>query len=122
MTAAHERGARAEDAVVHLPTTRGFAILGRNVRLGKLEIDVIARKGALAAIVEVRTRGEGSYAGPLESIGARKRATLLRAAERVWREKLSKLDGVERLRLDVAAVTFDGVGTHVEYIEGALTA
>ncbi len=122
MTAAHEKGARAEDAVVDFLTARGFAILGRNVRLGKLEIDVLARKGPLATVVEVRTRGEGSYAGPLESIGARKRATLLRAAERAWRERLSKLEGIERLRLDVAAVTFDGAGAHVEYVEGAFTA
>jgi putative endonuclease len=122
VTGARAKGARAEDAVVDFLTTRGFAILGRNVRLGALEIDVVARKGALAAIVEVRTRGEGSYVGPLESVSARKRATLVRAAERLWREKLSKLDGVERLRLDVAAVTFDGPRAHVEYVEGAFTA
>ncbi len=122
MTAAHNKGARAEDAVVDFLTTRGFAILGRNVRLGALEIDVIARKGALAAVVEVRTRGEGSYVGALESVGARKRASLLRAADRLWREKLSRVEGVERLRLDVAAVTFDGHRTHVEYVEGAFTA
>jgi putative endonuclease len=122
VTAAHERGARAEDAVVDFLTTRGFAILGRNVRLGKLEVDVVARKGPLAAIVEVRTRGEGSYVGALESIDAQKRSNLLRAAERLWREKLSKLDGIERLRLDVAAVTFDGAAARVEYVEGAFTA
>lgn len=122
MTAAHDRGVRAEEAVVDYLTTRGFTILGRNVRLGALELDVVARKGSLAAIVEVRTRGEGAYVGALASIDARKRASLLRAAERIWRERLSKLDGVERLRLDVAAVTFDRDEARVEYVAGAFTA
>ncbi len=113
---------RAEDAVVDFLTTRGFEILGRNVRLGALEIDVVARKGPLAAIVEVRMRGAGAYVGPFASIDANKRATLLRAADRLWREKLSKMEGLDRVRMDVAAVTFDGDETRVEYVEGAFTA
>ena len=92
------------------------------MRLGALEIDIVARKGSLAVIVEVRSRGEGAFARGLESVDARKRATLVRAAERLWRERLSKMPGLERVRLDVAAVTFDGTETHVEYIEAALTA
>jgi putative endonuclease len=54
-------------------------------------------------------------------VDAKKRATLVRAAERLWRERLSKMPGVMRVRLDVAAVTFDGDGTQVEYIEAAFT-
>ena len=71
-------------------------------------------------IVEVRTRGKGSFTSALESVTPRKRDRLLRATDRLWREKLSKLAGVERVRIDVAAVTFDGETTSVEYIEGAI--
>ena len=120
-----DKGARAEDAVVDFLTSRGFEILGRNVRLGALELDIVARSGALAAIVEVRTRGAGAYVGALASVDATKRARLLRAADRLWRQRLSKVKGIERVRIDVAAVTFDAGETgetRVEYIEGALTA
>jgi putative endonuclease len=72
--------------------------------------------------VEVRTRGAGSYAGAFASIDAKKRASLVRGAERYWRAALSKLPGVERVRIDAAAVTFEGAGTHVEYVEAAVTA
>jgi hypothetical protein len=40
----------------------------------------------------------------------------------LWRTKLSKMPGIERVRIDVASVTFDGAETHVEYIEAAFTA
>ncbi len=82
----------------------------------------MARKGELAVIVEVRTRGAGSFTSALESIDAKKRASLVRGAERLWQRKLSKVAGVERVRIDVAAVTFDERGTHIEYVEAAVTA
>jgi putative endonuclease len=97
-------------------------VLARNVRVGALELDVVGRKHDLAVIVEVRTRGPGSFTSAFASIDAKKRASLLRGAERYWRETLSKVPGIERLRLDVAAVAFDGEETRVEYVEAALTA
>jgi putative endonuclease len=121
-TARGARGKRAEDAVVDYLETRGFEVLGRNVRLGPLEIDLVARKGALAVVVEVRTRGGGAWERALESVGAKKRASIVRATQRLWRAKLAGMTGVERVRIDVAAVTFDGGATRVEYIEAALTA
>jgi putative endonuclease len=116
------RGRRAERAVEELLVARGFDILARNLRLGALEIDLVARLGPLVAVVEVRSRGTSSYQRALASITPKKRATLLRAAERLWRERISKMADVERLRIDVAAVSFARGETHVEYIEGALTA
>jgi putative endonuclease len=112
---------RAERAVEEHLAARGFETVARNLRLGALEIDLVARKEALAVIVEVRTRGAGSFQRALESITPKKRATLLRAAERMWRERLSRMEGIERMRIDVAAVTLEGAEISVEYIEGAIT-
>ncbi len=68
----------------------------RKVRVGALELDVVARKGELAVIVEVRTRGPGSFVSALGSIDAKKRTSLVRGAEQLWREQLSQRAGVER--------------------------
>jgi hypothetical protein len=46
----------------------------------------------------------------------------VRACKRLWRETLAKMDGVARLRIDVAAVHFDAGVTRVDYIEAAFTA
>ncbi len=114
------RGRQAEQAVADYLVVRGFELLFANVRVGSLEIDLVGRSGALVVIVEVRTRGKGSFTSALESVTPRKRDRLLRATDRLWREKLSKLAGVERVRIDVAAVSFEGETTAVEYIEGAI--
>lgn len=113
-------GRRAELAVADYLFARGFGILGRNVRLGSLELDIVARRRALVVIVEVRTRGKGAYLRAFESIDGPKRARLVRAAELLWRARFAALTTVERLRIDVAAVTFGERSTQVEYIEGAI--
>ncbi len=73
-------------------------------------------------IVEVRTRGPGSFEKPLASISRTKRRTLLRAARALWKGRLAKMADVQRVRIDVAAVTRDATGaTSMEWIAGALT-
>jgi putative endonuclease len=64
---------------------RGFSVLARNLRLGVLEIDIVARSGSLVVVVEVRTRGQGSFVGAFESVTPTKRANLTRAVARLWR-------------------------------------
>ena len=115
-------GRRAELAVIDYLFVRGFVILAANVRLQYLELDVVARRGPLAVIVEVRTRGTTAWEKSLASLNGKKQMRILRAADRLWRSTLSKIASIERLRIDVAAVTFDGPATYVEYIEGALSA
>jgi len=115
-----ELGRNAEVAVADYLFAEGFSILSRNVRLGSLELDIVARKGSLVAIVEVRSRRPGALVGAFESVTATKRARLLRAVKRLWRESLSALHGIERVRIDVAAVTFAGGLTRIEYAKGAL--
>lgn len=117
-----EAGRRAEIAVADLLFARGFRILARNLRLGALELDVVARRGPLVVVVEVRTRGEGALTRAFESIGRTKRRHLAHAVERLWNRRFASASDVERIRIDAAAVTFAGGKTRVEYVEGALTA
>jgi putative endonuclease len=111
---------QAELAVADYLVASGWRVLARNLRLGPLELDVVAQKGNVVAVVEVRTRGPGSLAGPFESVTGTKRARLKRAVRRLWRERLAAMKDVQRVRIDVAAVTFDGGQTRVEYVEDAL--
>lgn len=116
----HELGVRAELAVADFVFARGFRVLARNVRLGALELDIVARRGALVIVVESRTRGARSLTRAFESVSRTKRMRLMRAVERLWRARLRWMSGVERVRIDVAAVTFAGTRTSIEYVEGAL--
>ncbi len=115
-----ELGRRAELAVADCLFALGFDLLARNLRLGHLELDVVARRGALLVVTEVRTRGPGSYQGPFESVSPLKRARVHTAVDRLWRRRRSWMTGVDRVRIDVAAVSFVGRETHVEYVPAAM--
>lgn len=115
-------GRKAELAAADYLVARGFRVLSRNLRVGPFEIDVVARSGGLVVAVEVRTRGARSFESPLESIGRAKQRRMAAAAERLWRDHLANAPDVERLRIDVAAVTFENGKTLVEYVEGAVSA
>jgi putative endonuclease len=116
----HELGRRAELAVADYLFACGFGLLAQNLRVGPFELDIVAQRGPLVVVAEVRTRGPGSFVGPFESVTWRKRARLRAAVDRLWRQRLARRTDVERLRVDVAAVTFRGRQTLVEYVEDAL--
>lgn len=90
------------------------------MRVGRLEIDLVLRDGAVIVIVEVRTRGPGAWTSALASIDAAKRARLRLAGERLWRERFVRDATIDRVRFDVAAVELRPDGTAlVEHIKAA---
>ncbi len=122
LPAPHARGREAEDLAVTDLEAQGFRLLWRNVRIGALEVDIVAKKDDLVVIVEVRARGTGALEGPLASISRTKRRALLAASRGLWRGRLAKMPDVARVRIDVAAVTYDAAGTPtLTWVRGALT-
>ncbi len=116
----HTIGRGAEDLAASHLEAEGFRILWRNVRIGPLEIDLVAKQGDLVIIVEVRSRGPTAHQGPLASITWKKRKMLLRACRGVWRGRLKKMPDVHRVRIDVVAITSRPEGPSVEWIRGAI--
>jgi putative endonuclease len=113
-------GDRAERAASAWLVARGLQLVASNVRVGRLEIDLVVRDGAVIVFVEVRTRGPGAWTGALASVDAKKRARLRAAGERLWRDRFARDATIERARFDVAAVELlpDG-GANVEHIKAA---
>ena len=109
-------GARAEQLACDHLERRGFEIVARNVRLGRLELDVIARRGALLVVCEVRSRRSDHLMTPAQSVDHRKVAHVREAASRWLRETRP---GTKQLRFDVASVVFDTPEGRLNYLEGA---
>ena len=82
----------------------GYAIVGRNVRFGRDEIDLIAEDEEHVCFVEVKTRRQypdyrAPEGTPAESVNARKQAAMVRAAD-AWlaanpTEKSPRMDVME---------------------------
>jgi putative endonuclease len=94
-------------------------VVATNLRVGKLEIDIVARDGPVIVVVEVRSRGSSSWTSGFGSIDAKKRARVRRAGERLWQRRYKSDSTVERMRFDAASVTFSSEGTRVEYARAA---
>lgn len=76
-------GATAEAAAAAHLHDLGWTVLGRNLRIGRVEIDLLARDPSPASVlvvVEVRARSRPGFGAPVETVDARKVKRLYRAA------------------------------------------
>jgi putative endonuclease len=73
------RGRRAEHLAAIWLRLKGYRVLARGYRSGLGEIDLIARRGRVLALVEVKARGGMAEAG--EAIGRRQQQRIARAAK-----------------------------------------
>jgi putative endonuclease len=110
-------GRSAEDLAVALLESRGYHILARNWRRPEGELDVVADDGGVCVFVEVRSRTGEEFGHPLESVNARKRGRIVRAARLYLDAVPTQAAG---FRFDVVGVTFvDGREPEVLHIEDA---
>jgi len=114
-------GRAAEAAAARYLQARGWTLLGRNVRIGRGELDLIVRRGDVLAFVEVKARRSGSCGTPEDAVDGRKRRQVARLAELWLAARPWALRGVSDVRFDVVAV--DAIGDHpqVRHLPGAFT-
>ncbi|MEN1705422.1 MAG: YraN family protein [Planctomycetota bacterium] len=100
-------GRRGEQVAARYLRRRGFRVLGRNVRVGVGEADVVCLSpdGRSLVIVEVkaRTASAGSRR-PESQVGRAKQTKLLQVARAVQRRFGPRLRSAKGLRIDVVAV------------------
>ncbi|MBK9117763.1 MAG: YraN family protein [Betaproteobacteria bacterium] len=110
-------GARAEALAADYLGRRGLAILARNFRTRRGEIDVVARDRGTLVFVEVRLRSGSAFGGAAASITPAKRARLLAAADAY----LATLDRVPPCRFD--AVLLDALDpARIAWVRGVIEA
>jgi putative endonuclease len=112
-------GARAEELTVGWLVAHGYEIVARNLRIGALELDVVARAGPVVAIVEVRTRGPRARTTAIGSVTRAKRERIRRAGERLWQRRYQRDRSVDHLRFDLASVRLDTEPPEIEYLIAA---
>lgn len=111
----NEFGKKGEElAADHLIST-GYSILHRNYRYLRAEIDIIAQKQDVLAIVEVKSRSSGHWQSIAEVITEKKIKLLVRAADHYV---VSKNLDVE-VRFDIITVLKENGGLNIDHIENA---
>ena len=108
-------GNAGEDAACAYLMRRGWTILDRNVRRGRGEIDIIARRKDIVAFVEVKRRSGLNYGRPAEAVNREKQMRIAHAAALYMQE--NGLSDSE-LRFDVIEI----LPGEIQHIEGAFDA
>src|SRR5947209_8390492 len=78
---ASDYGRLGESAGAWLLRLHGYRIVGRRRRVAGFEIDLLARRGGLLVVCEVKARRSVRRGTPLEAVDARRQASMRRAAE-----------------------------------------
>jgi putative endonuclease len=114
-------GAAAETAAALHLTALGWVILGRNLRFGRDELDLLARTPKPVrelVAVEVRARSGPAFGDALESVDARKVARLYRsvaALRRVGHPSLGPGPLRESVRVDLVTLRRSRDGWVVQF-------
>ena len=109
ITKKREIGNFGEDSAVKYLRRKRYRILERNYVTGKLEIDIIARKGKEIVFIEVKTRSVESldsdmpYGRPSDAVNLEKKRNTVNAAYAYMRKNPSELN----MRIDVIEVYLD---------------
>ncbi|MCS6853988.1 MAG: YraN family protein [Elioraea sp.] len=101
---AERYGRAAEDRCAVALEAEGFTVLARRRRTAVGEIDLVARRGGLTVIVEVKARARAAEAA--FSLSPRQRARLVAATEALMAEEPAWFG--EDVRFDVMVVGRDG--------------
>lgn len=76
----HAEGVAAELAAEHHLRRLGYRIVGKNVRAGGGELDLVAVEGDTLCFIEVKARRTGTFGAAVEAVGWDKRRRIERAA------------------------------------------
>ena len=108
-------GQRAENIACQYLEQQGLALVGRNYRTRRGEIDLIMRTADSLVFVEVRFRRRTDFGSPAETVGVAKQRRLIACAEAfLQRHRLSTA-----ARFDVICIEQYGGDIRIDWIPDA---
>ena len=108
-------GKEGEEIACALLRDKGYQIVDRNWRFGKLELDIIAKKNDTLIVVEVKTRANDYYGDPEDFVPRSKQRHIIKAANEYIMQKDVNLE----TRFDIIAILVDGKEKTVKHLENA---
>ena len=113
----NELGRKGEDIAVQWFLKEGYTVKERNFRFRKAEIDILALKDGILAVVEVKLRRVGHLQPLRASVNSKKRARIIQAAEHY----VMKNDLDVEVRFDVILVLHKDNNYTLKHLEAAFS-
>lgn len=112
-------GRRGEALAAEWYQRLGYEIVGTNVRVGRLELDLVCRTDLETVFVEVKTVLDDEYGDPVYKVDRLKRRAIVTAA-RLW--LLGHPQGARGVRFDIVTVNGATQPATVVHLPAAFTA
>ncbi|RNC92014.1 MAG: endonuclease [Allomuricauda sp.] len=111
----NEFGKQGEQLAVDFLTKKGYVIKQRNYRFLKGEIDIIAQKGKILAIVEVKSRNKAFVASISDTVNHKKKKLLIETANNYVIEEDLEVE----VRFDIVTVVQKEKKIEIVHLEDA---
>ncbi|WP_458628058.1 YraN family protein [Winogradskyella sp. PC D3.3] len=111
----NELGKKGEQLAVDFLLKHNYDILERNYRFQKAEVDIIAQKDDVLAIVEVKTRSSIDFGNPQDFVKPKQIKNLVKAVDEYVNENNLDIE----VRFDIIAIIKKEKGFEIEHLENA---
>lgn len=111
----NELGKKGEDLAVEYLEQNGYKILDRNWTFQKAEIDIIAEKESILAIIEVKTRSTLDFGLPQDFVKSKKIQLLVKAVNAYINDREIDFE----IRFDIIAIHKNRESFAIEHITDA---
>lgn len=111
----NELGKKGEKLAADFLAKKGYEIVAQNFRYQKAEVDIIARKENVLAVIEVKTRSTPDFGNPQNFLKQKQINLLVKAIDHFVNEH--QLD--VNVRFDIVAIIKNKAGTRIEHLEDA---
>lgn len=111
----NELGKKGEQLAVDFLLKEDYKIVERNYRFDKAEVDIIAQKDDILAIIEVKTRSTKDFGNPQDFVKPKQIKNLVKAVNEYVIENNLQLE----VRFDIIAVVKEKSGFSIEHLPNA---
>ncbi|GAA0737913.1 YraN family protein [Gaetbulibacter jejuensis] len=111
----NELGKKGEQLAVDFLLQNHYEIVERNYRFDKAEVDIIAQKEDILAIIEVKTRSTTDFGNPQDFVKPKQIKNLVKAVD-----EYVTVNGLEvEVRFDIIAIVKNEKDYTIEHLENA---
>ncbi|MFC0603274.1 YraN family protein [Winogradskyella pulchriflava] len=111
----NELGKKGEQLAVDFLLKNDYDIVERNYRFDKAEVDIIAQKKDVLAVIEVKTRSTLDFGNPQDFVKPKQIKNLVKAVD----EYVTENDLDVEVRFDIIAIVKLKQGFEIEHLENA---
>ena len=115
----NDLGKLGEDLAAAYLEENGYSIVERNFVIQKAEIDIIAQKDSILAIIEVKTRSSLDFGSPQDFVKQKKIQLLIKAVNAYINDREKDFEKDIEVRFDIVAIHKNGESFAIEHLTDA---